>query len=287
MSFCQNPLAALTDGLLPMHTEFAKELAAALEAARQAGEVILGHYASFTKIEDAPIDISTVADRESQEAILTHLHATFPGDALCAEEATPTLAGKERVGPRLWIIDPIDGSRGFAKKLGEFSVMIAFVQRGTVMVGVVAEPAKGRLTWAVRGAGCWAEDAGRPRERCQVGTTEDPQAAALIQSHSKPGRPSGPAEALCPARVIETYSAGVKLARVARGEADVYVNTYVEFHDWDIAAGHILVEEAGGRATGLGGETLRYGEPGAWQRHGLIAANPVLLENCLPLLRGR
>ena len=85
--------------------------------------------------------------------------------------------------------------------------------------------------------------------------------------------------------MIETYSAGVKLARVARGEADVYINTYAEFHDWDIAAGHILVEEAGGQATGLAGETLRYGEPGAWQRRGLIAANPALLANCLPLLR--
>ena len=107
----------------------------------------------------------------------------------------------------------------------------------------------------------------------------------MVQSHTKAGKASWPVEALRPARVIETYSAGVKLARVARGEADVYVNTYAEFHDWDIAAGHILVEEAGGRATGLGGEPLRYGEPGAWQRHGLIAANPALLARCLPLLK--
>jgi 3'-phosphoadenosine 5'-phosphosulfate (PAPS) 3'-phosphatase len=91
-------------------------------------------------------------------------------------------------------------------------------------------------------------------------------------------------EVLKPAKVIETYSAGVKLARVARGEADVYVNTYSEFHDWDIAAGHLLVEEAGGQATGLKGETLRYGEAGAWQRHGLIAANPELLTRCVSLL---
>jgi 3'(2'), 5'-bisphosphate nucleotidase len=114
---------------------------------------------------------------------------------------------------------------------------------------------------------------------------EDPAACSLIQSHSKPGRASWPVEAIKPARVLETYSAGVKLARVARGEADVYVNTYPEFHDWDIAAGHLLVTEAGGSVTGLGGETLRYGEPGAKQRHGLIAANAVLLGRCLPLLK--
>jgi 3'(2'), 5'-bisphosphate nucleotidase len=264
--------------------DFERELAAALEAARRAGEVILGHYASFQKIEDAPIDISTIADRESQEVILQHLHAAFPGDALCAEETTATLAAVPRVGPRLWIIDPIDGSRGFAKKNGEFSVMIAFVERGTIGAGVVFEPAKGRLTYSAKGGGCWAIDGGE-RRRCHVSKVDDPAACSLIQSHSKPGKPSWPVDAIRPAKVIETYSAGVKLARVARGEADVYVNTYSEFHDWDIAAGHLLVDEAGGQATGLKGETLCYGEPGAWQRSGLIAANQLLLERCLPLLQ--
>lgn len=262
-----------------------RELQAALEAARQAGAVILGHYASFQKIEDAPADISTIADRESQEVILRHLHAAFPDDALCAEEKTATLADIASRGPRLWIVDPIDGSRGFAKKNGEFSVMIAFVENGNAEAGVVFEPAKGRLTWAVRGGGCWAADGEGERRACRVSATSEPIACSLIQSHSKAGKPSWPVEVLKPARVIETYSAGVKLARVARGEADVYVNTYAEFHDWDIAAGHILVEEAGGQATGLGCETLRYGEEGAWQRHGLIAANASLLAKCFPLLR--
>jgi 3'(2'), 5'-bisphosphate nucleotidase len=264
---------------------FEAEIVAALEAARRAGDLILKHYASFEKIADAPADISTIADRESQEVILQHLHSAFPDDALCAEETTPSLAGVSRLGQRLWIVDPIDGSRGFARKNGEFSVMIAFVDNGVVRVGVVSEPAKARLTWAERGKGCWAEDREGEHHACSVSAVEDPAASSLIQSHSKPGQPSWPVGAIRPARVIETYSAGVKLARVARGEADVYVNTYAEFHDWDIAAGHLLVTEAGGRVAGLGGEELRYGEPGAKQRHGLIAANSVLLERCLPLLK--
>ena len=267
-----------------MSSRFEKELATALEAARRAGEVILGHYASFEKIENAPIDISTIADRESQEVILQHLHERFPGDALCAEETTPSLEGVARLGSRMWIVDPIDGSRGFANKNGEFSVMIAFVDQGVVQVGVVSEPAKGRLTYAERGHGCWALDGGETVS-CEVSSVSTPAVCSLIQSHSKPDKPSWPVGMIRPKSVIETYSAGVKLARVARGEADVYVNTYSEFHDWDIAAGHILVEEAGGQATGLAGETLRYGEEGAWQRAGLIAANPALLANCLPLLR--
>jgi 3'(2'), 5'-bisphosphate nucleotidase len=268
-----------------MHQPHERELTAALEAARLAGDLILRHYASFEKIENAPADISTLADRESQEVILKHLHTVFPDDALCAEEATPALAAAPRVGPRLWIVDPIDGTRGFATKNGEFSVMIAFVEAGTLAVGVVLEPAKARLTFAAKGGGCWAIDGNGERKACHVSAVDVPAKCSLVQSHAKPGKTPWPVERLKPARVIETYSAGVKLARIARGEGDVYVNTYAEFHDWDIAAGHILVEEAGGLVTGVGGETLLYGEPGAKQRYGLIAANPSLLRTCLSLLK--
>jgi 3'(2'), 5'-bisphosphate nucleotidase len=98
-----------------------------------------------------------------------------------------------------------------------------------------------------------------------------------VQSRSRT-QPTPPVAALKPARVIETYSAGIKLALVARGEADVYVNTYEAFHDWDVCAGDILVAEAGGKVTGLKGEELRYGLPGAWQRSGLLATNGALHE---------
>ena len=124
------------------------DLDAALEAARRAGRLILAAYASFTAIPDARADITTEVDRQSQEIILQCLRDRFRGDALCAEEETPTLAAAVRSGPRLWIVDPIDGTRGFAQKNGEFSVMIALLEEGRVVVGVVLEPATGRLTYA-------------------------------------------------------------------------------------------------------------------------------------------
>jgi 3'(2'), 5'-bisphosphate nucleotidase len=129
------------------------------------------------------------------------------------------------------------------------------------------------VTYAVRGGGCWRDDGGGP-VRCRVTATARLAEATVTQSHSRdPAEPSREIRALAPRRVIETYSAGIKLAQVARGEADLYLNTYEGFHDWDIAAGHILVEEAGGRVSGLRGEELRYGLPGAWQRHGLLGSN--------------
>src|SRR5579871_2644742 len=162
-----------------------RELEAALEAAQQAGRVVLDAYRQFQAIPDAPIDISTEADRQAQETILSHLKRIFPGDALCAEEQTPALAGTVSVGSRLWVVDPIDGTRGFARKNGEFSVMVAFVDAGQIGVGVVLEPAKQRLTYATRGGGCWRRDRKETKaSRCKVSRTELLANATLVQSRS-------------------------------------------------------------------------------------------------------
>ncbi|HYV38611.1 MAG TPA: 3'(2'),5'-bisphosphate nucleotidase CysQ [Gemmataceae bacterium] len=262
------------------------ELKTALEAAEKASKHLLDAYARFEVVADAPASITTDADRQSQEIILQHLHRAFPGDALCAEEQTPTVAQAAQTGSRLWIVDPIDGTRGFARKVGEFSVMIGFVVKGELAVGVVQEPAKSRLTWAVRGGGCWKRDGAGAATRCHVTTISDLSASTLTQSHSQdPNKPSRRVQLLKPAKVIETYSAGVKLALVARGEADLYLNTYDAVHDWDMCAGHVLVDEAGGRVTKLNGDELKYGLPGALQQGGTLASNGRLHEAAMARMK--
>jgi 3'(2'), 5'-bisphosphate nucleotidase len=260
---------------------YERELEAALAAAREAGRLILDAYAHFRAIPNARADISTETDRQSQETILQHLHRVFPGDALCAEERTPTLAAGGP-GPRTWVVDPIDGTRGFAKKNGEFSVMVGLLEEGRPILGVVLEPVLDRWTYAVRGGGCWWRQSDGTPLRCRVSPTSDLAAAVLSQSHTKdPARPSKAVRVLAPGRVVETYSAGIKLALVARGEVEMYVNDYPTFHDWDVCAGHILVDEAGGTVTGLKGEALHYGRPGSAQHIGLLASNGVLHEAAL------
>src|SRR5882672_7376938 len=122
-----------------------------MAAAVNAGEYLAKAYADFTPIPNAPSNISTEADRGSQEIILQFISGLYPNDALCAEEKTATLANAKRTGERVWIVDPIDGTRGFAMKTGEFSVMIAFVHDGRVAVGSVTEPATARRTYAAHG----------------------------------------------------------------------------------------------------------------------------------------
>src|SRR5437764_4174249 len=107
-----------------------KDLSAALEAATCAGDLIRREYESFEVIPDAPASISTHVDKASQELILGHLRDRFPADGLCAEEATATLEGATRTGPRVWVVDPIDGTCGFARKTGQCSVMIGLLLDG-------------------------------------------------------------------------------------------------------------------------------------------------------------
>jgi 3'(2'), 5'-bisphosphate nucleotidase len=263
-----------------MHHE--AELNAAMTAAQLASTALLEAYEQFEVVPNAPASISTDADRKAQEIILGYLHQLFPNDALCAEEETGTLAQASHTGSRLWVVDPIDGTRGFARKVGEFSVMVAFVENDAVVAGVVQEPAKNRLTWAVRGGGCWKRDGKENPALCRVTTISDLSAATLTQSHSHdPNKPSRRVQMLKPAKIVETYSAGVKLALVARGEADLYLNTYDAVHDWDLCAGHILVTEAGGLVTKLNGEELQYGLPGALQQGGVLATNGKLHEEAM------
>jgi 3'(2'), 5'-bisphosphate nucleotidase len=266
---------------------YEQELQVALEAANLAGKLILDHYSRFEAIPDAPANISTDTDRQSQAIILSHIHKAFPGDALRAEEAREAFAGVPDTGPRVWIVDPIDGTRGFARKNGEFCVMVGFVEAGLPVAGVVEEPAHGRLTYAIRGAGCWRKDnPGLDPVRCRVSRTTQLDTATVVQSHSKKAaKPSVQLRALGPARVVETYSAGIKLALVARGEADLYLNTYDACHDWDICAGQILVEEAGGQVTNLKGQEPRYGLPGAIQAHGLLGSNGLLHQAALAAMK--
>jgi 3'(2'), 5'-bisphosphate nucleotidase len=263
---------------------FEPELAAALEIATRAGELVRREYEAFAAIPDAPADISTHVDRASQELILTYLHEQFPDDALCAEEQTPTLADVLHAGPRAWVVDPIDGTRGFARKTGQFSVMIGLLVEGQPAVGVVMEPALDRATWATLGGGCFTQTGTEPVMRCVVSGRQSLVECVLVQSRSRPAQPTRPVQALAPASVIETYSGGVKLALVARGEADVYANTYEKFFDWDVCAGHILVTEAGGTVTTLGGEPITYQAEDFGQTRGLLATNGAIHAQALAQL---
>lgn len=257
-----------------MSSAYRRELEVALAAAQEAGAYLRDAYEAFVPIPDAPATISTDADRQSQDKILASLVAVFPDDAYLAEEATPLYASLSHQGERCWVIDPIDGTRGFARKNGEFSLMIGLVVAGQPVVGVVYEPIPDRYTYAVIHQGCFCRHGMAEPVPMVCGGVNRLQDARLVISHLKRGVPAVVVDALKPLDVRETYSAGVKLAMVARGESDIYVieprNPYC---DWDVCAGEILVREAGGIVTRHDGSSIHYPGPGKHST-GLVAAAP-------------
>lgn len=250
-----------------------RELSLARQAARLAGDYIRREYELFEPIPDAPVSISTHVDRMSQDLILDFLRPHGPDDAFRAEEDTPAYRQCRKAGSRVWVIDPIDGTRGFARKNGQFSIMIGLTIDERPVVGVVYEPIADVMTFASRGQGCFVARQDAEPIRCQVSGRTTLDGCTVVKSHTKPGASAPEVAALAPATMIVTYSAGIKLAVVARGEADVYPNDYSRFSDWDICAGHILVTEAGGIVTQLRGEPVSYGGPEFRQTGGLLATN--------------
>jgi len=267
--------------------DYTRELDTVLETIHAAGDEILRRYRSFERIEDAPADISTEADKASQEMILERLHRAFPGDGLCAEESSERFATEATGDGRFWVVDPIDGTRGFARKNGEFSVMIALVVEGRVVVGAVHEPAIDRVTYAVVGGGCHVRQpsgAGAARRCAVTGTEGTPRALAMSRSRGAEGEREL-LEAFGAERAVQTYSAGIKMAQVARGEVDLYLGDYLTLHDWDVAAGHILVTEAGGRVTNIEGDEILYDGSGKSLRgKGIVVTNGGVHEAALATL---
>lgn len=268
-----------------------KELAVALDVAEAAGAEVMRLYQSFEAIDDAPADVTTDADVASQELILRRLSEEFPNDRLCGEETTAALerdrlSGKSDLA-RLWIVDPIDGTRGFARKNGEFSIMIGLVEQAATVLGVVLEPAIGRLTYAVQGAGChWRTSKNEPFQQAFVNKAGALSDATIAMSRSRGQEGEKKLLDLLGAnRGIQTYSAGIKLAQLARGEADVYLGDYSSMHDWDLCAGCILVEEAGGRVTDWEGDPLTFGRSPFKQRLGLAASNGAVHAELLTVVR--
>ena len=168
--------------------DYSRELDVALAAAAKAGDYF-GRPTTRSRRSQTPRRRS--APRRtgtSQEMILSHLAAAFPDDALCAEEATATLKAARREGSRLWVVDPIDGTRGFVMKNGEFSVMIGLVDRGRVVVGRRAWSRHSHASRTHRSAA----DAGfGPATNLPLlatsRSTEKLDDAVLVQSHAKQG----------------------------------------------------------------------------------------------------
>ena len=249
-----------------------------IAAAKTAGAITLRYYGGRYHIErkerDDPV---TVADLEADACLREMLLEDNPDYGWLSEE---TVDAPERLDrERVWIVDPIDGTREFVEEIPEYVVSIALVEAGEPIVGVVYNPARDITYAAVRGGGTFVD--GR---RVFCTDVDQLDQATMIVSRSETRR--GEIDPFLPhlKEVRPIGSVAYKLALVAAGDADLNPSVQPK-NEWDICAGDLLVREAGGRMVDLSGQVRRYNQPDTLIAGGLVAGNPTLVEQMLHLIQ--
>src|SRR5258708_23478112 len=208
-------------------SDYQREILVATELARQAGAVLLEHYNSPFLVEQKvnaldELEEVTAADREANELIVTRLRKEFPDDGILAEESTDT---EHRLGRnRVWLIDPMDGTKNFIARDGDFAVQIGLALEGESILGVVYQPTRKVLYRAVRGGGAWIEAENKPAARMSVSNQTKPGEMILASSRShRSPRMEQVVSAFGFKREMRRGSVGVKIGLIAERQPDLYL----------------------------------------------------------------
>ena len=228
--------------------------------ADQAGAVIMDHYRGDievkTKADASPV---TAADEAGEAVILKGLAKLAPTIPVVAEEKVAAGDIPDLDAGPFWLVDPLDGTKEFISKNGEFTVNIALIGSDGPILGVVLAPARERAWWGCRGHGAYMRDADGEVTAIQVRPAPTGGLTAVAsRSHS-----DAETEAfLDNAGVTERLSAGssLKFCLVAEGKADLYPR-FGPTMEWDVAAGHAVLLAAGGHVTTLDGDPFLYRKP--------------------------
>jgi 3'(2'), 5'-bisphosphate nucleotidase len=226
--------------------------------ARDAAEAILIVYGEDFEVErkqdHSPV---TAADLAAQRVITAGLALLDDKHPVISEEARAAPWSQRREWQRYWLVDPLDGTREFIKRNGEFTVNIALIENHQPVLGVVLAPVTGELYAASRGEGAWLQrNAAAAWQRIGTRQLAKPPTVAGSRSHG------GSGTALLQQLIGDDYDAiplgsSLKFCVVARGDADVYLRRGAT-SEWDTAAAQSVLEEAGGAVLDLAGVPLRY-----------------------------
>jgi myo-inositol-1(or 4)-monophosphatase len=256
---------------------YTRELEVAAEAARAAGKVVMPYFngAEYDVREKSRGNPVTSADLEANRKIKEVILQNFKGDGWLSEEEADS---SERLGhERVWIVDPIDGTKEFMEKVPEFSISVALVVSGTPRAAVVFNPATDEIFIAERGNGTFFNG-----KRVRVSNRGELEGSLILASRSD-YRDGKYAELKTYFELKPVGSIAYRLAQVAAGNGDATF-TLKNTREWDVAAGCLLVEEAEGVVTDEGGSRLKFNRSNL-RIGAVLAANAFLHGKLLDLLR--
>jgi 3'(2'), 5'-bisphosphate nucleotidase len=253
--------------------DFARELDVATRAAGEAAALVLTYRGRPLLVErkagDEPV---TEADRAASTLIVDRLQAAFPDDVVLSEEIPDD---RSRLGrARVWMVDPIDGTRDFVMGDVGFAVMIGLCVDGRPAVGAVAQPLSRKLYGGVAGQGSWLEGPDGARRTLRTSSLAAAPGIRLVASKShRTNRIDAVRRALQIDDELNIGSVGLKIGLVAEAARDLYIYPGVRTKIWDSCGPEAILVGAGGRVSDMQGTPLVYDCPDLENRRGIVASN--------------
>ena len=258
--------------------------------AREAAVLIRQVYSTAFSVDfKGPSDPVTLADRKANDLICERLATLFPRVPIVAEESEPSTFANYQASERIFFVDPLDGTREFVARNGEFVVMIGLVDGAHATAGVIHAPESG-VSWVGEvGQGAYQIDADGARHPITVSAVANLAEARVVGSRSHRNPELEKVLATLGAReLVALGSAGLKAAAVAHGAADAYVAPHYAGKRWDACASDALITAAGGRLSNADGERFDYRGQKLDNDRGIVATNGPLHEAIIEkLLRAR
>jgi 3'(2'), 5'-bisphosphate nucleotidase len=243
-----------------MNSEYQDLIELARRAARDAAvaimRIVCTEFEVVRKADESPV---TLADTEAEQIIVNLLKAAAPDIPIVAEEHAAAHGLPEFVAPRFWLVDPLDGTRGFVDLRDEYSVNIGLVENGRTVLGVIGVPNKGLIyTGAGSGTATRQSEGGKPEP---ITARRPPVRPVVVTSRLHgPSRRIAAFMQTVPGSEQKPIGSAFKFCLLAEGSADFYPR-YGNTSEWDTAAGHAILEAAGGSVVTLEGAPFRYGKP--------------------------
>jgi 3'(2'), 5'-bisphosphate nucleotidase len=234
-------------------TSLAKALMPIVERAGAAiMQIYDGAFAVQHKDDNSPL---TLADLESQRVIIDGLKRLTPEIPILSEESAAAPWAERRTWQDLWVVDPLDGTREFVKRNGEFTINIALIVQHEAVLGVVSAPAQNLVYWGAAGHGAFTRAHGSEARAIHVAPAQRPLRVLGSRSHAS-AQTAAYLARLGP-HVVSGMGSSLKFCLLAQGKAELYVR-FGATSEWDTAAGQAVLEAAGGHVTRMDGHRLRY-----------------------------
>ena len=253
------------------------ELDIAIKAAQEASDIILEiyqkDYNTFTKKDDSPV---TDADLQSNKIINKILSDTKY--SILSEEDTDDQSRLSK--DMIWIVDPLDGTSDFIDKTGEFTVMIALIQNKKPILGVIAWPTEKILFVAQKNCGAFRYSNNKWDKISVTKINELPKCRTVGSRHHLSNKEKDFIQKIG----IEDFSSigsSLKVGKISSGEAAAYITTTNKIKEWDTAASHCIISEAGGKMTDMLGNELTYNNKNVHHENGILVTNGLIHDKIL------